>query len=298
MRRIAIASAALIAILALSGCASSSAAADGKLRIVASTDVYGDIAQSIGGGAVHVTSIISDPSQDPHSYEGDAQVQLSLSQADVVIANGGGYDDFVTTLLGGVHNNDAVILNAAKISGLNQHPSSGEFNEHLWYDFPTVKKVADKIAATLSRQAPKDADKFATNVAAFDEQLATLEKEEASIKSTAMGAGAAITEPVPLYMLSASGIVNKTPAAFSEAIENGTDVSPAVLQQTLALFSQHSVKLLAYNEQTTGPETVAVLKAAKNAGVAIVPVTETLPANTHYLAWMKANLDAIRSAVS
>ena len=298
MRRIAIASAALIAILALSGCASSSAAADGKLRIVASTDVYGDIAQSIGGGAVHVTSIISDPSQDPHSYEGDAQVQLSLSQADVVIANGGGYDDFVTTLLGGVHNDDAVVLNAAKISGLNQHPSSGEFNEHLWYDFPTVKKVADKIAATLSRLAPKDADKFATNVAAFDEQLATLEKEEASIKSTAMGAGAAITEPVPLYMLSASGIVNKTPAAFSEAIENGTDVSPAVLQQTLALFSQHSVKLLAYNEQTTGPETVAVLKAAKNAGVAIVPVTETLPANTHYLAWMKANLDAIRSAVS
>lgn len=298
MRRITIASVALLAILALSGCASTSAAADGKLRIVASTDVYGDIAKSIGGGAVHVTSIISDPSQDPHSYEGDAQVQLSLSQADVVIENGGGYDDFVATLLAGAHNDDAVVLNAAKISGFDLHPASGEFNEHLWYDLPTVTKVADRIAATYSRLAPKDADKFAKNAKAFDAQLLVLENEEAAIKASANGAGAAITEPVPLYMLSASGIVNKTPDAFSEAIENGTDVSPAVLQQTLALFSQRAVKLLAYNEQTTGPETVAVLKAAKSAGVAIVPVTETLPANTHYIAWMTDNLGAIRAAVS
>ena len=35
------------------------------------------------------TSIVSDPSQDPHSFEGNVQVQLALSKADVVIENGG-----------------------------------------------------------------------------------------------------------------------------------------------------------------------------------------------------------------
>jgi zinc/manganese transport system substrate-binding protein len=298
MRRTPVISVALVAILALSGCASTSAAADGRLQVVASTDVYGDIAQSIGGGVVDVTSIISDPSQDPHSYEGDAQVQLSLSQADVVIQNGGGYDDFVTTLLSGAHNPDAVVLNAATISGIDQHPATGEFNEHVWYDFPTVKRVVDKIAATFSRLAPKDAGTFAANARTFDAKLAQLESQEAAIKATSGGVGAAITEPVPLYMLTASGIVNKTPAAFSQAIESGTDVSPAVLQQTLALFSDHAVKLLAYNEQTTGPETEAVLAAAKKANIAIVPVTETLPAHKDYLSWMASNLSAIRAAVS
>jgi zinc/manganese transport system substrate-binding protein len=56
--------------------------------------------------------------------------------------------------------------------------------------------------------------------------------------------------------------------------------------------------LLAYNEQTTGPETEAVLAAAKKANIAIVPVTETLPAHKDYLSWMASNLSAIRAAVS
>jgi zinc/manganese transport system substrate-binding protein len=70
-----------------------------------------------------------------------------------------------------------------------------------------------------------------------------------------------------------------------------------VLRDTLALFSTHAVKLLAYNEQATGPETQQVLAAAKKAGVTVVPVTETLPDGKDYLAWMTDNLDAVRAAL-
>jgi zinc/manganese transport system substrate-binding protein len=247
---------------------------------------------------VKVDSIISDPSQDPHSYQADAQVQLALSQAQIVIENGGGYDDFVDTLLKGANNQKAVVLTAANISGYDQKPSSGQFNEHLWYDFPTMKKVVDSIVASLTTIDASGTATFTANAKKFTDSLATLQGDETAIKASFHGDGVAITEAVPLYLLDACGLVNKTPAKFSEAIEAGTDVSPVALKDTLALFSNRSVKLLAYNEQTSGPQTQQVLAAAKSAGVAVVPVRETLPSGKDYLGWMTDTLNAVKAALS
>ena len=77
------------------GSASAAPAAASKVAVVASTNVYGDIVARIGGDKVSVTSVISDPDQDPHSYEATAQDRLAVSKAKLVIANGGGYDDFL-----------------------------------------------------------------------------------------------------------------------------------------------------------------------------------------------------------
>ena len=297
--RLALTSAILVAVLALAGCASSTSApaSDGRIRVVASTSVYGDIARQIGGPNVSVDSIISDPSQDPHSYEADAQVQLALSHADVVIENGGGYDDFVDTLLKGANNPGASHLNVATLSGYDLAPANGQFNEHLWFDYPTVAKLAARLAARFTALDPGRASTFAANQKKFDAALAVLQQKEAAIKAAHSGEGVAITEPVALYLLTASGLDNKTPAKFSEAIENGTDVSPLVLRATLALFSGHRVKLLVYNEQTTGPETELVLAAAKSAGIAAIPVRETLPAGIGYLRSMTDTLSAIKAAL-
>lgn len=270
---------------------------DGRISVVASTSVYGDIAKQIGGKLVDVTSIISDPSQDPHSFEAGAQVQLALSQAAVVIENGGGYDPFVGTLLNGASNSKTTLLNVATISGYDQKPATGQFNEHLWYDFPTMKKLVTSLVATFGAENPSGAATFRANAARFTKALDVLQTAEASIKTTSSGAAVAITEPVPLYMLEACGLVNKTPARFTQSIEAGTDVSPLVLEQTLALFSGHTVRLLAYNEQTSGPGTQAVLAAAKKAGVPVVPVRETLPAGKTYLTWMTSMLNELKAAL-
>jgi len=299
MRVITTSAVLLSAALALTGCVASTPTppTGGPIRVVASTNAYGDIAQQIGGDAVTVTSLIDDPSQDPHSYEADGQVQLALSKAQVVIENGGGYDDFVDTLLKGVNNRDATVLNAADISGIDQNPKHGEFNEHLWYDFPVMQKVAEKIASTLTAIDAGKKAVFAANTAAFVDKLATLENTEATVKAAHDGVGVAITEPVPLYLTDACGLINKTPEKFSSAVEEGTDVSPLVLQRTLTLFSDHRVKLLVYNEQTEGPETELVLAAAKTARVAVVPVTETMPTGKSYIGWMTSNLAAIATAL-
>ena len=70
-----------------------------------------------------------------------------------------------------------------------------------------------------------------------------------------------------------------------------------MLKQTEDLFTMHRVRLLAYNEQTSGPETQAVLTAARADHVPVVPVTETLPNGQDYLSWMRGNLTAIRAAL-
>lgn len=275
-----------------------SAAATGadQILVVASTDVWGSIATSIGGRKVKVTSIISDPSADPHSYEADVPNQLAISKAAVVIENGGGYDDFVAKMMSSADSR-ATVINAVDISGYAA-TAGDQLNEHVWYDFPTVDKVVDRIRTTLSAADPADAATFDANAKKFTAQVALLQQKEAAIKAVGAGAGVAITEPVPLYMLDAVGLVNKTPPEFSEAIEGETDAPAAVMSRTLALFSGKQVKALVYNEQTTGPQTEQVLAAARANGIAVVPVTETLPGGTDYLGWMGANLDAIAKAVA
>jgi zinc/manganese transport system substrate-binding protein len=277
--------------------ASSPAGASAPVSVVASTNVYGDIAKTVGGSAVTVTSIIDSPDRDPHEYQADAQTRLALSKAELVIENGGGYDDFVDVMLESASSGPTVI-NVVDLSGRNRHPTGAEFNEHVWYDIATVKKLTTQLATDLSAAAPSQAATIKANAAAFNSQLSRLQQQEAEIKAEHAGDPVAITEPVPLYLLQAAGLVNKTPDEFSEAIEEDTDAPPAILKQTEDLFDEHQVKLLAYNEQTTGPQTEAVLAAARRNNIPIVPLTETLPAGQAYVPWMQANLEAVSSALS
>lgn len=269
---------------------------DGTISLVASTNVWGDVASQVAGDAVSVTSIISDPDTDPHEYQADARTQLALSDATVVVENGGGYDDFVDTMLSAAKSK-ATVINAVDVSGFAA-TQGDELNEHVWYDYPTVIKVAGAIEEALSKADPDNASTFESNLATFTTKVEGLEKAAAEVKSAHAGAGVAITEPVPLYLLEAMGLDNKTPEAFSEAIEEETDVPATVLDETLKLFSDHQVDALVYNEQTTGPQTEAVLSAAKDADIPVVPVQETLPAGLDYVSWQQKIIDEISAALS
>ena len=269
---------------------------DRIVQVLASTNVWGDVVLEVGGNRVAVTSLMSDPSADPHSYQATAQNQLAVSKAALIVANGGGYDDFVDTMSKAA-NVKAPVIHAVDL--LTNKPAAGEeLNEHVWYDFPTVVAVADSVRDKLSAIDPAGAADYASNAKAFADKVAGLEKKEADIKAKSAGVPVSITEPVPLYLLEASGLVNKTPKEFSEGIEEGTDVSAAVLADTLKLYSDKQVKALVYNEQTSGPETEKVLAAAKAADIAVVPVTETLPQGKNFISWMTDQLDAVAAAVA
>ena len=320
MRRPAAARSSLAALaglgLLLSGCSPQAEpapeAADG-INIVASTNVYGDIAKTIGGDKVSVTAIITKTSQDPHSYEATAQDRLAVSKADLVLENGGGYDDFVHTLAEDSGLDDAKVLNAVELSGL-AHPEGeeaeeapateaaaddesshghGELNEHVWYSLPAVERLADEIAAKLGELDPGSASMFESNASAFKSSIEELHGELDALKAASAGTEVAVTEPVPLYLLADAGLVNATPEDYTAAIEEGSDVPPAVLKAATDLVASKSVRLLAYNSQTEGPQTESLKKAAETAGVPVVDFSETLPEGKTYLQWMTDNVDNI-----
>ncbi|WP_120521346.1 metal ABC transporter solute-binding protein, Zn/Mn family [Arthrobacter celericrescens] len=315
--RLSLAASAGLAIL-LSACSApaatspSSSAADGAIPVVTSTNVYGDIVRSIGGDKVSVDSIISKTSQDPHSYEANAQDKLAVSKAKILVENGGGYDDFLHKLADDAGFDHANIITAVEATGLAphedhedgaSHPADehghdhGAFNEHVWYDPAAMGKVADAVAARLGALKPASAAEFTANAGKFKTSLAGITAKLDAIKAKHANTPVAITEPVPVYLLEAAGLVNKTPEEYSAAIEEDTDVSPAVLKETKDLFTSGGVKLLAYNEQTEGPQTEAVKDAATSAGVPVVDFTETLPDGKDYLQWMAGNADSLAGAL-
>jgi zinc/manganese transport system substrate-binding protein len=285
------------AALALTGCATSSASGeastDGTINVVASTNVYGSIVKTIGGDAVSVTSILSDPSQDPHSFESSARTQLAVSKADLLIENGGGYDDFMTTLAD-ASDTEADTINVVKLSGLDK---GDEFNEHVFYSYSTMVKLVEAVTKDLSALDESGKDAFEKNAATLTTKLEDLESQTDAVKQQDSGDKVAYTEPVPGYLFDAMGLENETPPDFSEAIEEGDDVPPAALRDTLALFTGKRVQLLAYNNQASSPETEQVQKAAEQNDIPVVGVTETLPEGQDYVSWQQANIDAVKAAL-
>ncbi|SBN62091.1 zinc ABC transporter substrate-binding protein [Curtobacterium sp. L3-7] len=288
------------AALALTGCATSSASTndsgDDTIKVVASTNVYGSLVETIGGDHVDVTSILNDPSQDPHSFESSAKTQLAVSKADLLIENGGGYDDFMTTLSDS-SKTKADTINVVKLSGLDKG-GDAEFNEHVFYSYPTMVKFVADVSKRLGTLDSADKATFEKNAEALTSKLEDLESQTADLKKQYDGEKVTYTEPVPGYLFDAIGLDNVTPDDFSEAIEEGDDVPPAALNDTLKLYSSHTAKLLAYNEQTSSPETEQVKKAAEDNGVPVVGVTETLPKGKNYVSWQQANIDAVQAALA
>jgi len=284
-------------------------AGDGVVEVVASTSVYGDIVRSVGGGKVRVTSIINRTSQDPHSYEATTQDKLAVSKAELVVENGGGYDDFLHKLAQDTGLQDKNLLNAVDASGLasaagsaspdadgHSHAPAG-FNEHVWYSTAAMGRLADALADKLGALEPSSAGDFRNNAAALKQKLAGLDTRLSGLKATAAHGGVAVTEPVPLYLLEAAGLENRTPPEYSAAIESGSDVPPAVLRSAVDVVKSGGIRLLAYNPQTEGPQTLALKDAAVAAGVPVVDFSETLPEGKGYLEWMSDNVDALAKAL-
>ncbi|GAB2957792.1 zinc ABC transporter substrate-binding protein [Amycolatopsis acidiphila] len=291
-RLIGLVSAAAALAFALAGCGGGNTAGDtgGKLDVVASTDVWGSVLAAVGGDQVQVTSIIHDPAADPHSYETTPQDALAAERAQLTLANGGGYDDFFTKLADQASN--AKKLVAYDIG------ATGDENEHVWYSFATVNKVADQVAATLGQLRPADAQTFTANAAAFKTKVTDLQTKTEQAGAAHPGSKVIATEPVAHYLLETAKVTDATPHEFSEAVEEESDVPAAALAEVNGMISGRQVQAVVNNAQTVTPVTQQVVDNAKKAGLPVVDVTETLPAGaTDYISWMTSEVNALAGAL-
>ena len=297
-------------VLLLAGCAATDPSTEptqepfAGLTIVSSTNVWGDVASSIGGDLVQVVSIIDSFSQDPHSYEASARDQLAVNDADVIVANGGGYDSFIDTLAKAAGNDNVVyaylpdeLEQAPKEEDDDHDHDHAHGNEHVWYDFHVVEDFATRLADQLKVLDPENSAEYSANLAAFVAQIATLEESAAAIAGSISGAKVISSEPVADYLLDKLGLTNITPESFSQAIEEELDVSPADLLEIQNLISTKSVDLFVVNIQTGSVQIDSLIKLAETSGVAVVQMSELLPEGLSYVEWMQQNITAIEQGL-
>jgi zinc/manganese transport system substrate-binding protein len=282
-------------VVGLAGCGSTTKATGrGTIKVVAAENFWGNVAAQIGGAHVSVTSIIGDPSTDPHEFESDAHDAAAVADASLVVENGLGYDDFMRQLLGTTRKAGRVVVTAADAAGVH---GSG-VNPHLWYSTTYTRAVAKAIATALERVDAVHAAEYAQNRETFDNSLARVEAVVDEIATRHANAPVAYTERVPGYVLRDAHVADRTPPGFAQANEEGNEPSASDTQAMETLLTTRAVELLLYNAQATSAASTRARQRANRAGIPVVAVTETMPADVRtYQDWQLTQDQAILTAL-
>lgn len=281
----------------------------GKVAVVTSTEVWANIAATIGGDWVEVNSIVPG-NQDPHSYQASARDQLALEGAELAIANGGGYDDFMIQLyeasekqaiflklVEGEHlHGDEVATEETHAEDAHAHE-----NEHIWFDLAKTVEAADHIAESIIELRPEAKTDVTANLEFFKAEMANIELRVEALRERSLGAGFVASEGVANLLLEDAGFENMTPEALADAIEEERDVPVAALNEAEKLLKNKVAAILVVNIGTED-QTSEKLKAAAAVGNRpIVAVAETPSANalatTDYLDWLNHVVDQLQEAI-
>jgi zinc/manganese transport system substrate-binding protein len=288
--------AAMCLAIGVAGCGSVTASAGkGQIVAVGAENEYANVISQIGGRYVAVSAIESNPNTDPHTFEASPSVASTVSAARLVVQNGVGYDTFMNKIESASPSSSRKVIDVQALLGL---PDSTA-NPHLWYAPRTMPAVAAALVKDLSAIEPSHAGYFAANAKRFDASLQPWYRALKQFAAHYPGTPVATTEPVGDYMLQAAGTVNMTPFHFQADIMNGVDPAPQDVTLQNDLFSGHRVKVFLYNQQVTDSLTESLLAKAKQDGIPVVGVYETMPTPGYdYQSWMLAEINALQKAVA
>jgi zinc/manganese transport system substrate-binding protein len=298
-RAAALAAVAAAAGLLAAACSASSAtstatATTGTVVAVGAENEYASVISQIGGTYVRVTAVESNPNTDPHSFEASASVSQTVGAAELVVQNGLGYDSFMNTIEA---SSPSAVRKVIDVQHLLGRPDSTP-NPHLWYSPATMPAVAAAIAADLSRLRPAHRAYFQARLRKFDASLAPWQAAIARFRAAYGGTPVATTEPVGDYLLQALGLRNLTPFGLQANVMNGVDLSPQYVTLQDNLFQHHQVRVFVYNQQVVDSVTQAFRDRAKQAGIPVVGVYETMPSGYDYQSWMLAEVHALQQAIT
>jgi zinc/manganese transport system substrate-binding protein len=295
---------ALIVGLGLAGCASSSGSTGGSasgsgtsgkvLQVAASINAWGSILSQLGGTHVHATSIITNPDTDPHDYEPTPADARVIAESQLFVENGIGYDAWAAKSLQASPDSSRQVVDVGKVVNV-----AAGGNPHRWYSPTDVETVADTITAELKKLVPSDAGYFDQQRQAFESTgLATYHQLISDIKAKYAGTPVGASESIFAPLSDALGLDLVTPPSFLKAISEGTDPSPQDKSTIDAQIAGKQIKVYVYNSQNATPDVAAQVAAAKQAGIPVATVTETLsPAGATFQQWQSTQLQALENAL-
>lgn len=261
------------------------------LEVVAAENFYGNVAEQLGHPYVHVTSIINNPSQDPHLFSVSPRVAVSLNEADIIIENGLGYDAWMERLYTANHST-AVFLNVGQLV----NKKIGE-NPHIWYDPNTMITFSKVLMQELVKQDPAHKIAYEKNLKRFLKKAEAYQVRVEHVSQTMAGKKVTATEPVANYLLAALKleVLNKK---FQLDVMNETDLTPhEIIDFEKSLGGHNGVQLFLYNVQVSSSITERLKNIAQKNHIPTVGVSETLPMKLSYYSWMNQTVNAIEKAL-
>ncbi|CDI43878.1 zinc ABC transporter substrate-binding protein [Lactobacillus helveticus] len=251
-----------------------------KVSIVTTTNVYADIAKNVAGKYGSVQAIIKNSATDPHDFEPTTADAKKLTNANIIVANGLGYDSWMNKLASSVSKKPVLV--GEDLMGLKKVD-----NPHIWYDLDMPTKYVNYLVKRLSKLDKKHAAYFKEN---GDKYLAKIAKVKQIAKSADKknNKPVFVSEPVFNYGLEEAGykIGDKE---FEEAIENGTDPSPKTINKMTNEIKDKKIAFFVNNTQASSSTVKTFVKLAKENGVPVLNVRETIPNHMTYLDWMREN---------
>ena len=262
------------------------------MTIVAAENFYGDVARQIGGDAVQVTSILQSPDQDPHLFEASPTVARQIAAARIIVQNGIGYDDWMDKLRQASPSAGQQVITVALLAGRKE----GD-NPHIWYDPRAMLAYAAALTDKLAAADPAHAADFRQRLSGFQAAMHPVLAKIDVLRAQHAGTPVTATEPVLGYLMDAVGLSNQH-AAFQLAVMNDTEPSASDMAAFERSLRDRTVKLLVYNSQATDPLADRMKTIAQQAGVPVLPVTETQPEGVTYQAWLLGVLDLLHQALA
>jgi zinc/manganese transport system substrate-binding protein len=174
LKRVALA--VLLATLALP------AAAQEKLKAVATFSILADVVRNVGGDRVAVTALVG-PNSDAHVYQPSPGDAKTLSEAKVVFANGLGFEGWMERLIKASGTKAAMVVASKGVKPRNLEASDGHghnVDPHAWQSAANIKLYVGNVRAALAAADPAGKGAYEANAAAY---LAKLDALDAEIKA-------------------------------------------------------------------------------------------------------------------
>ncbi|MCM2269817.1 MAG: zinc ABC transporter substrate-binding protein [Thermoanaerobaculia bacterium] len=170
----------LAAALALAACDGGDATPrrDGKLRVVATTGMIGDLAARVGGERVEVATLMG-PGVDPHLFKASESDVRRLAEADLILYNGLHLEGKMADVLVKMARSRPVVAVSETIPQelLREPPEfAGQYDPHVWFDVSLWARAVEPIAAELATIDPAHADAYRRRADAARDELLALDR--------------------------------------------------------------------------------------------------------------------------
>ena len=168
----------VVVAMLLAGCTavgSSASPPSNSLHVLATENFLGDIAQNVAGDRLHIDTLLT-PGIDPHEFQPTPQDAIKISQSQLLIVNGLGYETWLTKSL---EDSGGQRLLVIATQGLAPNPDpSGEHPDgdpHMWMNPLKVVNYVENIRDGLSKADPGGKGTYAANAGAYIQKLKDLD---------------------------------------------------------------------------------------------------------------------------